>query len=476
MKVEKKFFSGFILSFLALGIGFFIGMHYLASNRSNIVFAEEKGSTVQTLQDSFREVSKKILPSSVEVHATGVIKQSFPIPFFFFDMPEFDSERKSNWAGSGVIIGRDSQKKSLFYVVTNSHVVDKATELEVVSYDKKKHKAKLIGKDEKKDIALISFESDDSTIKVADLGDSDKLEIGDWVMAVGSPFQFSFTVTAGIVSGLQRSANPNLQSRNLFIQTDAAINRGNSGGPLVNTKGEVIGINAWIASNSGGNIGLGFAIPVNNIKSTVDFFLKGKKIESAWLGISFYPLKTRDVEVLKSLGVQGDDVSSAIIASLYPGSPAIKSGLRAGDIIMKVNGVSMSVFQDVTSYISDFYAGEKISVEILRGNVKKNIEIVLAVRPKDKELSSSKMFPGFVVYPLVEDIKAQLNLRNWIKGVVVDYIDKNLASNIKMKSGDVILDVNSKSVSNLREFYDALEIGKNTYKILRGNDSFKITF
>ncbi len=122
-------------------------------------------------------------------------------------MPEFDSERKSNWAGSGVIIGRDSKNKSLFYVVTNSHVVDKATELEVVSYDKKKHKAKLIGKDEKKDIALISFESDDATIKVADLGDSDKLEIGDWVMAVGSPFQFSFTVTAGIVSGLQRSAN-----------------------------------------------------------------------------------------------------------------------------------------------------------------------------------------------------------------------------------------------------------------------------
>ncbi len=272
---------------MALGIGFFIGMHYLDSNRSNIVFAEEKDNTVQALQDSFREVSKKILPSSVEVHATGVIKQSFPIPFFFFDMPEFDSERKSNWAGSGVIIGRDSQKKSLFYVVTNSHVVDKATELEVVSYDKKKHKAKLIGKDEKKDIALISFESDDATIKVADLGDSDKLEIGDWVMAVGSPFQFSFTVTAGIVSGLQRSANPNLQSRNLFIQTDAAINRGNSGGPLVNIKGEVIGINAWIASNSGGNIGLGFAIPVNNIKSTVDFFLKVKKLNQHGLEFLF---------------------------------------------------------------------------------------------------------------------------------------------------------------------------------------------
>ncbi len=230
--------------------------------------------------------------------------------------------------------------------------------------------------------------------------------IGLWQWA--ALFNFSFTVTAGIVSGLQRSANPNLQSRNLFIQTDAAINRGNSGGPLVNIKGEVIGINAWIASNSGGNIGLGFAIPVNNIKSTVDFFLKGKKIESAWLGISFYPLKTRDSEVLKSLGVESNDVSAAIIASLYPGSPAVKSGLRAGDIIMKVNGVSMSVFQDVTSYISDFYAGEKVNVEILRGNVKKILRLFLLLDLRIKSFLLQRCFQALLCIHWLRILKLSL--------------------------------------------------------------------
>ncbi|AWG42501.1 serine protease [Candidatus Borreliella tachyglossi] len=476
-KVKKSFFSVFFVSLLALVIGFFIGIHYLRPDKNTIVFAQEKGDDLQSLQNSFRKASKKILPSTVEVYATGVVKERDPLHFFFFDIPGLNTERKAKWVGSGIVIGKDSKKSNLFYALTNSHVVDKAIEFEIGTYGNKTYKAKLVGKDDKKDIALISFEANDVNIKIAELGDSDILEIGDWVIAVGNPHHFSFTVTAGIISGLHRSANPNLQARNLFIQTDAAINRGNSGGPLVNIRGEVIGINTWISSPSGGNVGLGFAIPINNAKSIVEAFISGKKIESAWLGISFYPTKDKDLEVLKSLGYEDDSVSSALIANVYAGSPALKTGIKAGDIVSKVNGVSMNIVHDVTRYINDFYAGEKIEIEILRGKEKKNIEVELAVRPDDKEIvSGGKLMPGFIVYPLTNEVRAYLSLKNWINGVVVDSVEKSLGKNAKIATGDIITTVNSKSVTNLRDFYDAIEFGKNTYGILRGGKTFKVSF
>ncbi|WKC57689.1 trypsin-like peptidase domain-containing protein [Borrelia sp. P9F1] len=475
--MKKNFFSVFFVSFLALGIGFFIGIHYLKPDRNTIVFAQEKGDALQSFQDSFRKASRKILPSTVEVYATGVIKERDPFHFFFFDMPGFNVERKAKWAGSGIIIGKDSKKSNLFYVLTNSHVVDKAIEFEIGTYSNKTYKSKLVGKDDKKDLALISFEADDAEIKIAELGDSDGLEVGDWVIAVGSPHQFSFTVTAGIVSGLHRSANPNLKARNLFIQTDAAINRGNSGGPLVNIRGEVIGINTWISSPSGGNVGLGFAVPINNAKNIVDAFMVGKNIESAWLGVSFYNYKDKDMAVLESLGYDDESVSSAIIVNVYVGSPAIKSGLKPGDIVLKVNGVAMNISRDVIHYLSDFYAGEKVEIEVLRKGEKKKIDIVLAVRPDDKEiLTNGKLIPGFVVYPLTSEAKAQLGLRNWINGVVVDSIDKSIEKSAKVSTGDVITAVNSKNIKSLRDFYDAIELGKNTYSVLRGGQTIKVSF
>ncbi|WP_174220824.1 Do family serine endopeptidase [Borrelia turcica] len=475
--MKKNFFSIFCVSFLALGIGFVIGIHYLRPDKNTIVFAQEKGDALESFQNSFRKASKKILPSTVEVYATGVIKERDPFHFFFFDMPGFNIERKAKWAGSGIIIGKDSKKSNLFYVLTNSHVVDKAIEFEIGTYGNKTYKSKLVGKDDKKDLALISFEADDSEIRIAELGDSDGLEVGDWVIAVGSPHQFSFTVTAGIVSGLHRSANPNLKARNLFIQTDAAINRGNSGGPLVNIRGEVIGINTWISSPSGGNVGLGFAVPINNAKNIVDAFISGKKIESAWLGVSFYNYREKDMEVLKSLGYDDESVSSAMIVNIYVGSPALKVGLKPGDIVSKVNGVAMNISQDVVHYLSDFYAGEKVEIEVLRKGETKKIEVVLAVRPDDKEiLSNGKLVPGFVVYPLTSDAKAQLGLRNWINGVVVDNVDKSLGKSAKISTGDVITAVNSKNIKSLRDFYDAIEFGKNTYSILRGGQTLKVSF
>ncbi|WP_024654151.1 trypsin-like peptidase domain-containing protein [Borrelia persica] len=481
--MNKNFISVFVASFLALAIGFFVGIGYLQSNKNTIVFAQEKGDAVHSLQDSFRKVSRKVLPSTVEIYATGTIKTRDAVPpfFFFFDIPGLNLEKKAQWGGSGVVIGKDSKKTNLFYVLTNSHILENASEFEVGTYNNKSYKAQLVGKDDKKDIALVSFEAADADIGVAELGDSDKLEVGDWVIAVGSPYNYSFSVTAGIISGLHRSFNPNLKARNLFIQTDAAINRGNSGGPLVNIHGEVVGINSWISTTSGGSIGLGFAIPINNAKSVFDALMSGQKSESAWMGVAFHRLKSKDTEFLKSLGYEDESMSLAIVAGIYDGSPALKAGFRAGDVINKINGVTMNLFVDVKQYINDFYAKEKIKVEVLRGQETKTFDVELGVMPisSDKEkvnVVNLKLIPGFTVYPLTKEVRIQLGLRNWINGVVVDHVDQTLAANSQIATGDIIMIVNSKNIKTLRDFYDALQHGKNNYSILRNGQTLKMSF
>ncbi|QFP42192.1 PDZ domain-containing protein [Borrelia miyamotoi] len=484
-KVKKNFISVFFASLLALATGFFVGIHYLGSDKNTIVFAQEKSNdAVQSLQDSFKSVSKKILPSTVKVYVNaGVAKIRDPF-LLLFDVPGLNIERRSYQLGSGVVIGQDSKKSNLFYVITNSHIVDDATDFNIVTYANNTYKAKLVGVDDKKDVALISFEANGADIAVAELGDSDKLEVGDWVIAVGHPHNYTFSVTAGIISGLHRSVNPNLKARNSFIQTDAAINRGNSGGPLVNIRGEVIGINAWIyspAGSAGGSVGLGFAIPINNAKSVIDVLMSGKKSESAWIGLAFHPIKSKDPEVLKSLGYKEDDsISLAIISGIYEGTSAFKAGLRPGDIISKINGVPMNFVYDVRQYINDFYAKEKIKVEVLRGKEKKDIEIELSAKPnvsnEEEIMPNLKWIPGFSVYPLINEVRSQLGLRNWIHGVVVDSIDSSLVEKSQIFTGDVITAVNSKSVKSLRDFYDAVELKKNVYSILRKGKTVKVSF
>ena len=482
--MKKNFISVFFASLIALATGFFVGIYYLGFDKNTIVFAQEKSKhAVQSLQESFKSASKNILPSTVAVYATGIVKVKDPFNFlFFFDMPGLNVERKTHRVGSGVVIGKDSKKSDLFYALTNSHIVDDANEFEIITYGDKTYKAKLVGMDDKKDVALISFEASDADIKVAELGDSDELEIGDWVIAVGHPHNFSFSVTAGIISGLHRSANPNLKGRNSFIQTDAAINRGNSGGPLVNMNGEVIGINTWISSPSGGSVGLGFAIPINNAKSVIDILMSGKKSESAWMGVNLHYAKNKDPELLKSLlGYEDDSVSSAIISGIYEKTPAFTSGLKPGDIISKINGVKMNFNYDVRQYINDFYAQEKIKIEILRGKEKKDIEIELSAKPKLNNekgiISNLKLIPGFTVYPLTNEVRMQLGLKNWINGVVVDRIDSSLGENPQILTGDVITAVNSNSIKSIRDFYDAVELKKrNNYSLLRSGKTMKVSF
>ena len=254
-------------------------------------------SVVEALQNSFRSISNTMLPAVVEVDVTETKTYTNPFggmknPFEYFfgngngnsDDSKKNNQREyeSKGLGSGVIVRKTG---NTFYVLTNNHVAGSATKISIKLNDGREFEGKLVGADSRIDVALVSFESKDSTIPVATLGDSDKVQPGDICLAFGAPLGYSQSVTQGIVSAVGRSET-SMSSISDYIQTDAAINQGNSGGPLVNIYGEVIGINTWIASSSGGSVGLGFAIPINNLKSAIDSFIKKGKVVYGWVGVS----------------------------------------------------------------------------------------------------------------------------------------------------------------------------------------------
>ncbi|HTP59626.1 MAG TPA: trypsin-like peptidase domain-containing protein, partial [Spirochaetia bacterium] len=250
----------------------------------------EATRNLQAIQYSFREVAKKVLPVVVEIDVTEVVKQQAPMqsPFdWFFNQPPGgrgggDRSFRRSGLGSGILVRKGSGS---YFVLTNNHVVDQATNISVKLADQRVFRAKVVGTDPRKDLAVVSFDSRDA-IPLADLGDSNDLQVGDIVLAVGNPLGFENTITMGIVSALGRRGPSGQVAPNTdYIQTDASINQGNSGGALVNVKGEVIGINTWIAAPTGGNVGLGFAIPVNNVKKAIDDFLSKGKVEYGWLGV-----------------------------------------------------------------------------------------------------------------------------------------------------------------------------------------------
>ncbi|MFQ3621654.1 MAG: trypsin-like peptidase domain-containing protein, partial [Spirochaetales bacterium] len=258
-------------------------------------------NTLETYQSALRRVAQRTLPVVVEIQVVEVVRQPRPVfdlfgnPFEFFFGPQDRNQRtprnqpqerefRRQGLGSGVIVQRNG---NTVYVLTNNHVAGNASEIKISLHDGREFDGKLVGTDPRRDLALLSFETKE-TVPIAELGDSDTVQVGDFAIAVGNPLGFESTVTFGIVSAVGRKAQPGMDIGNFtdFIQTDAAINPGNSGGALVNIYGQVIGINTWIASQSGGNIGLGFAIPINNAKKVINDIIAKGSVEYGWLGVN----------------------------------------------------------------------------------------------------------------------------------------------------------------------------------------------
>jgi Do/DeqQ family serine protease len=431
------------------------GTVYAESDSGEIV-SKESLKVIEALQNSFRSISNRLLPAVVEVDVieTKTVTDPFQdFRHFFFGMPGQEEQGKKRQyeqkgLGSGVIVRRTGDT---IYVLTNNHVAGGATKITVKLNDNREFEAKLVGADARMDIALLSFTSSDKSIPVAKLGDSDAVQTGDICLAMGAPLGYSQSVTQGIVSAKGRSGN-GIGNINDFIQTDAAINQGNSGGPLVNIYGEVIGINTWIASQSGGSQGIGFAIPINNIKNAINSFISKGKIVYGWLGVS---LLEANKEYKEALGVEKE--TGALATQLFIGSPAQKAGMQPGDFIVSLNGHSVKDVDQLVREVGLLEAGVTANFEIIRNGKKVALPVKIEERSEKVSSDNGKLWPGFIAVPITEKVRKDMELENKVKGVVVSNVmEKSPAAALRLQNGDVITAVNGKSVTDLKSFYTEL--------------------
>ncbi|MBL7081255.1 MAG: Do family serine endopeptidase [Candidatus Omnitrophica bacterium] len=372
---------------------------------------------------------------------------------FFGDIPE--REFKQRGLGSGVIIDPEG------YILTNEHVVHRADKISVTLPDGRKFTAELKGKDVRSDLAIIKIEA--HNLPVARLGDSERLRIGDWVIAFGNPFGFALdnpepTVTVGVISALHRSLGRMLSQERDYsnlIQTDAAINPGNSGGPLVNLEGEIIGINVAIFSTSGGYQGIGFAIPINNAKRILSRLVEGKKILYGWLGVTIQDLNQ---DLAAHFGLS--DREGVLVASVLEDGPADKAGFQPGDIIKKFEGKDIKNVRQLISLVSQTPVGKKARILIFRDKKQKTLKVEIGERPEDLEqqaVAVSTDWRGLEVKELSEELKQHFRLTQDEGVIVVNVKSDSPAAEAGLVPGDIILEVNQIQISRLSDYQEALK-------------------
>ena len=422
--------------------------------------AAQQNNVARQLQNVFNSVVDEVLPVVVEVNVVQVVEQRVPqlrSPFdFFFGQPDGESrEFRRDGLGSGVIVRRDGDT---VYVVSNAHVVGKADEINIVLTDGREFEGRLVAADERTDLALVAFDTREN-VPIATLGDSDALSVGDWVLAVGNPFGFESTVTVGIVSAVGREPEPGSPIAGFtdYIQTDAAINPGNSGGALVNLDGEVVGINTWIASRSGGSVGLGFAIPMNNAKRAINDFIEKGRISYGWLGVAIADLtEERFPGVAEALELT--DRSGAFVTNVHLDSPADRAGVLPGDFIYEVVGNAVENTASLSRAIGTQRVGSRVRLGLLRNGQERTVRVTLAERGTDEEVQdNSRLWPGFTVVELTEEMRNGLDLPFWQRGVVVSGVVPNTpAAEAGLRRGDLISDVDEEGLGSVAEFYEAL--------------------
>ncbi len=410
---------------------------------------------------------------SARKHRQGQGDQDDPSEDFFFHFfdgkPDNGQPQTERSLGSGVIVDKQG------YILTNNHVVDQATKVQVmIAGDTTKYTAKVIGVDEATDLAVIKIDAG-KELPFAKLGNSDGVQVGDWVLAIGSPFGLNATVTAGIISAKDRSGIGRQFQR--FLQTDAAINPGNSGGPLVDMAGQVIGINTAIITGGRGYEGVGFAMPSSTAINVYDQLVKSGRVTRGSIGVSFQEDLGTNQITLKSLGAP----YGVVIEGVEPGSPAEKAGLKGGDVITNINGTSVKNGNDLVNPIASAPIGSKVKIEYYRDKQKKDTTAVVEDRTRvfpntDSRVSDKPGEPAPAEFGLhVESLtpeRAQKVGVEGVKGVVVSEVEPaSFAEDINFAPGDVISEVNGQSVTNISEYRSAiskLKPGDNVvFKVLR---------
>ena len=430
-------------------------MGFSVTANAALPFFSDKKDEVPSLAPMLEEATPAVV--SIAVKGTQTSRQQVPEMFqYFFGAPQEQvQERPFRGLGSGVII--DAEKG---YVVTNSHVVDNADEITVKLTDGREFTAKKLGADEQSDIALLKIDPDD--LKAIPLADSDELRVGDFVVAIGNPFGLSQTVTSGIVSALGRSGL-NIGGYEDFIQTDAAINRGNSGGALVDLHGGLVGINTAIFGPNGGNVGIGFAIPSNMMKSLADQIAEYGEVRRGLLGIV-----GSDIDAGLAEAMNANVNIGAFVSEVTPESAAEDAGIEAGDIITEVNGRKINSFLELRARISSMGAGAEVELTLLRKGEEVTVEVVLGDATQ-ATVTAQQIHPALEGATLTNGADEAGNA-----GVVISDIERNSPSaRIGLKPDDVIVGVNRKRTSSVSDFRNALDdaSGVIALNVKRGNST-----
>jgi len=412
------------------------------------------------VQNAFRLVVKLLKPAVVNISTETVIRNRFgsrndPFEYFFGDdLFEYffgsPRERESiqRALGSGVIVDKDG------YILSNHHVIANADKIMVKLANGKEYKAEIIGTDEQTDLALLKIKAKEK-LQAAPIGDSDMLEIGDWAIAIGNPFGLDHTFTIGIISAKGRSGIMDDSSKyENYIQTDAAINQGNSGGPLVNIKGEIIGINTAIYSPSGGSIGIGFAIPINMVKTVFKQLKEKGKVTRGYLGITIQNL-TPDL----AKHFNRDPNSGVLIADVMKKSAADKGGLKSGDIIIEFNGKKMKNASQLRFAVAETMPGTTVKIKIIRNGKKKTLSVTIGELPPEGEKaisssnSKSDLWFGLKVDEISSGYIDKFNLDSDESGIIITYVKPgSKADKGGLRRGDIIKKINSIPISDYKDF------------------------
>ncbi len=450
------------LFFVVLSVLFLISSSYAADTPAQVpektAISPESKKLLGNFSNALAEVAAAVRPSVVNISTTTTLSEEenpfgdmFNDPFFRrffgdqFNHPGQKRKQKSSALGSGVIVSEQG------YILTNNHVVKNADEIKVVLYDKRELKGTIVGTDPRTDLAVIKIEAKD--LPFIRLGESAKLRTGDVVLAIGNPFGLNQTITMGIISAVGRS-HIGLADYEDFIQTDAAINPGNSGGALINTNGELIGINTAIFSTSGGYMGIGFAIPSDMARNVMDSIIKDGKVIRGWLGVSIQNLTP---DLAKSLGIE--ETAGALISGVESNSPADKAGLKRGDLIIGLDGKKIEDSTALRNTVAAQSPGTSLKVRIIRDGKEQTVKVALGEykeKKSEKKTEYKNVLNGVDVQELAPDLRSKMNIPENVNGVVITGMSGDSPAQVILQVNDVIQEVNRRSIQNAREYDQAV--------------------
>jgi serine protease Do len=428
------------------------------------------------MQLSFAPLVKTTAPAVVNIYAKKRVKVVNPLfsdPIFqhFFGgrIAGAVRERIESSLGSGVIVGADG------LIVTNHHVVQGGEDIRVVLHDRREFEAQIVLSDEKTDLALLRLKSPPKGISVVELSDSETVEVGDVVLAIGNPFGVGQTVTSGIVSAVARTS-VSASDYQFFIQTDAAINPGNSGGALINMRGELVGINTAILSKTQGSIGIGFAVPSNMVATVLRGLEKGGAIERPWLGVTTQPITQELADNLKLATPEG-----ALITQIYAKGPGALAGLREGDVVTQIDGHLVQDEQGLRFRVATYPLDAEILLKFIRAGEEKTTKVRLLSPPEEprrdmRVLSGNQPFAGAKIANLSPKLATEIGLPVLEKGVVILDVGQGFAARLGVERGDIIVSINDVEITSSKNLEKYMTIDQKSWKIVikRGGETLRV--